>query len=77
MCSLHKYTPPPELRVSAVAQRREETLDRLVPELSPLPADVQAVFEAGAEMGLPPCLLRDVLRRYKALGPLSVAGATT
>lgn len=71
--SLHKYTPPPELHVSAVAQRREETLDSLAPQLSSLPADVRAVFEAGAEMGLPPCLLRDVLRRYVALGPPPVA----
>lgn len=44
--SLKRYFPPPELRVSAVAQRREETLD-VVPELraASLPADVRAVFE--------------------------------
>ncbi len=65
--SLKRYYPPPELRVSAVAQRREETLNA-VPELAYLPPDVRAVFEAAAEMGLPPCVVRDVVRRYAALG---------
>lgn len=55
--------------MSAVVQRRQETLDVLGSQLAPLPADVHAVFEAAAEMGLPPGLLSDVLRRYEALGP--------
>ena len=36
-------------------------------QLAALPPDVQAVFAAAAEMGLPPGLLADVLRRYAAL----------
>jgi hypothetical protein len=66
-CSLHKFRAPPGLPVSAVAQRREETLDALGSQLAPLPPDVWAVFAAAAEMGLPSSLLADVLRRYAAL----------
>jgi hypothetical protein len=66
-CSLHKFRAPPGLPVSAVAQRREETVDALGSPLAGLPPDVRAVFAAAAEMGLPPGLLADVLRRYAAL----------
>lgn len=53
--------------MSAVAQRREETLDALEPQLAALPPDVRAIFAAAAEMGLTPGLLADVARRYEAL----------
>ena len=56
--------------MSAVAQRREETLDALESQLAALPPDVRAVFAAAAEMGLTPGLLADVLRRYGALQQL-------